>query len=78
MQFSHYHFLPLTAPFFSLLVLLLVALFALIQLGTLHYTYTRLGVSAGAALLLLAASLVGSSVNLPVAELPEPVQHIQA
>lgn len=70
MQFSHFHFLPLTAPFFSILVLLLVALFALIQLGILHYAYTRLGISAGAALLLLAASLLGSSINLPIAELP--------
>jgi uncharacterized membrane protein len=70
MHFSHYHFLPLTAPFFSMLALLLVALFALIQLGIVDYAYTRLGLSARAALLLLVASLLGSSINLPIAELP--------
>lgn len=40
-------------------------------MGALHYAYTRLGVSSGAALLLLFGSLLGSYFNIPVAELPE-------
>jgi uncharacterized membrane protein len=67
---SHLHYLPLSAPFFSLLVLLFLVLVALLQFGALHYAYTRLGVSVRAALLLLFGSLIGSYVNLPVAELP--------
>jgi uncharacterized membrane protein len=70
MQFSHYHYLPLPLPFFSILVVLFLVLVALLQVGVLHYAYTRLGISARAALLLLLGSLFGSYINLPIAELP--------
>jgi uncharacterized membrane protein len=66
---SQYHYLPLTPEFFSILVGLFVVLLVLIQLGALRYAYMRLGMSSGAALLLLAASLVGSYFNIPVAQL---------
>ncbi len=67
---SQYHYLPLTPEFFSILVGLFVILVVLIQLGALRYAYMRLGMSSGAALMLLFASLVGSYFNIPVAELP--------
>jgi uncharacterized membrane protein len=67
---SQYHYLPLTPEFFSILVGLFVILVVLIQLGALRYAYMRLGMSSGAALLLLFASLVGSYFNVPVAQLP--------
>jgi uncharacterized membrane protein len=67
---SQYHYLPLTPEFFSILVGLFLVLLVLIQLGALRYAYMRLGMSSGAALLLLFASLVGSYFNIPVAELP--------
>ena len=67
---SQYHYLPLTPEFFSILVGLFVILLVLIQLGALRYAYMRLGMSSGAALLLLFASLVGSYFNIPVAQLP--------
>jgi len=67
---SQYHYLPLTPEFFSILVGLFVILVVLIQLGALRYAYMRLGMSSGAALLLLLASLVGSYFNIPVAQLP--------
>jgi uncharacterized membrane protein len=70
MHLSPLHYLPLSAPFFSILVLLFVVLLVLIQLGILQYAYTRLGISSRAALLLLLGSLLGSYLNLPVAELP--------
>lgn len=71
MRLSQFHYLPLTAPFFSVLVLLFLVLVVLIQLGFLQYAYTRLGISARAALFILFGTLLGSSLNLPVAELPD-------
>ena len=70
MQLGQMHYLPLTPPFFSLLVGVLIVLVILLQLGALRYAYTRLGLSPGAALLLLVGSLIGSYFNIPVAELP--------
>jgi uncharacterized membrane protein len=67
---SQYHYLPLTPEFFSILVGLFLVLLVLIQVGALRYAYMRLGMSSGAALLLLFASLVGSYFNIPVAQLP--------
>jgi uncharacterized membrane protein len=63
-------YLPLARPFFAFLLAVFVFLIILVQVGVLKYAYTRLGVSAGAAYLLLIGSLVGSYFNIPVAELP--------
>jgi uncharacterized membrane protein len=71
---SPIHYLPLTPAFFAILVALFLVLVALIQIGILRYAYMRLGVSSGAALLLLLASLIGSYINIPIVQLPE--QHI--
>jgi uncharacterized membrane protein len=70
MQFSHMHYLPLPLPFFSILIGLFIALVLLLQLGAFHFAYKRLGVSSGVALLLLLGSLIGSYINIPVANLP--------
>jgi uncharacterized membrane protein len=64
------HYLPLSTTSFTILVAGLVVLFVLIQLGILRYAYMRLGLSSRAALLLLVASLIGSFINIPVAQLP--------
>jgi uncharacterized membrane protein len=64
-------YLPLTMPFFAILVGIFALLVFLIQLRVLSYAYQRLGVSAGTALGLLLASLLGSYVNIPVWEFPE-------
>ena len=69
MRLSQFHYLPLSAPFFSVLVLLFLVLVVLIQLRVVQYAYTRLGISARAALLILFGSLLGSYLNLPLAEL---------
>ena len=71
MDLSQMHYLPLAPPFFFILVGLFVALLVLIQIGVLRYAYMRLGISSGAALLLLFGSLIGSYFNIPVAYLPE-------
>ena len=65
------HYLPLSLPFFSILVGLFLLLVALIQVGILRYAYMRLGVSSGTALLLLLGSLIGSYINIPLVQLPE-------
>jgi uncharacterized membrane protein len=70
MQYGQLHYLPLSPTFFSILVGLFLFLLIFIQLGILRYAYMRLGVSSGAAMLLLLASLIGSFFNIPVAELP--------
>src|ERR1700755_2934100 len=64
------HYLPLTPILFSILVFLVVGLIILIQLRILRYAYMRLGVSPGAALLLLFGSLIGSYFNTPITVLP--------
>ena len=71
---SPIHYLPLTPAFFAILVGLFLLLVAMIQVGILRYAYMRLGVSSGAAILLLLASLIGSYINIPIVQLPE--QHI--
>ena len=70
MPSSHYQYLPLTPGFFSILVVIFLILLVLVQLDLLRLAYLRLGVSPGAALVLLAASLIGSYFNIPVAHIP--------
>lgn len=70
MHSSQLHYLPLTPAFFSLLAAALLVLVVLIQIGALHYAYTRVGLRAGAVLCVLFGSLLGSYVNIPLAELP--------
>ncbi|WP_456637939.1 DUF1614 domain-containing protein [Bradyrhizobium sp. USDA 10063] len=69
---SQMHYLPMTPGSFSILVFLALVLVILIQLGILRYAYLSLGVSPGAAFLLLFGSLVGSYLNIPITELSGP------
>jgi uncharacterized membrane protein len=64
-------YVRLALPFFLFFFGLFILLVVLIQLGILHYAYARLGLSSGAALLVLLASLIGSYFNIPLTELPE-------
>ena len=70
MEQSPFHYLPLALPFFTALVVAVLFLVVLLQVGVLKYAYTRLGLSAGAAYLLLFSSLLGSYFNIPVGQLP--------
>src|SRR4030081_2414131 len=72
------HYLPLSPASFSILVGLFTLLIVLIQVGSLRYAYLRLGVSSRVALLLLLASLFGSYLNIPLAELPDRQQALAA
>jgi uncharacterized membrane protein len=71
MHWSHLHYLPISPLFFSILVGVFFLVVVLVEVGALRYAFMRLGVSSGAALLLLLGSLIGSYFNIPVAELPE-------
>ncbi len=62
---------PLAMPFILTGLITILVLTVLLQVGS--YTFYRLGISPGAALLLLAASLAGSAVNLPLAKLRNQV-----
>jgi uncharacterized membrane protein len=68
-HWAQIHYIPLAWPFFALLAAALALLLVLVQIRILRYAYMRLGISSGWALLLLAASLLGSSINIPIAEL---------
>ncbi len=70
------HYLPLSLPFFSILVGVFAVLLVLLQLGALRYAYLSIGLSPGGAMLVLFGSLVGSYFNIPLVELPQ--QHIVA
>ena len=59
MQSSQMHYLPLAPAFFAMLVAILVVVVVLIQIRVLRYAYMTLGISSGAALLLLFGSLIG-------------------
>jgi CIC family chloride channel protein len=67
---DHLHYLPLTLPFFSILVGIFAGLVLLIEIGILRYAYMRIGIGSRAALLLLFGSLFGSYFNIAVAQLP--------
>jgi uncharacterized membrane protein len=74
MPFGDTNYLPVAPPFFILLAGAVTVLAVLIQLKLLQYVYLQLGVSPGAAILLLIASLLGSYVNIPIGTLgSEPV-----
>jgi len=74
MHSSPLHYVPLALPFFLLLAGLFLLLLVLIQIRVLRYVYEQLGISSNAALWLLLASLLGSYINIPVAQLPQ--QHL--
>src|SRR5262252_2453606 len=63
-------YIPLALPFFVLFWVLFVLLVAMIQIGILQYVFESMGVSRRYMFTLLLLCLLGSYVNIPVAELP--------
>jgi len=70
MRFSPFHFFPLAWPFVLGLLFLVGFVIALIEVGLIQYAYERIGISRRYVFSILALSLLGSYVNIPVAELP--------
>jgi uncharacterized membrane protein len=65
----HYYF-PLTGLFLLLCFVLLVLAIAIIELRILSYAYERIGINRRYVFGLLLLSLLGSSINIRVTELP--------
>jgi uncharacterized membrane protein len=63
------HYIPISLPFF-LALFFLVCLVAFIKIEILQYAYERMGIDRRYLFALLIFSLLGSYVNIPVAELP--------
>jgi uncharacterized membrane protein len=70
MPLSDYHYFPIALPFFLLLLFLFALLVILIEIRIIEYTYKRIGINHRYIFALLLLSLLGSYVNIPVAELP--------
>jgi len=70
MRFSSLHYFPLSAPFLVILGIFLLLVMALVEFHLLTYAYERMGISRRYVFGLLLLSLFGSSINIPVAELP--------
>jgi uncharacterized membrane protein len=64
------HYFPLAWPFLLALFGLLVVALALLELRILRYAYERMGIHPRYVMTVLLLSLLGSYVNVPVAELP--------
>ena len=64
------HFFPYPPVYLLAFVAMLGLLMVFLRWGLIRYVYERLGLSRRAALLVLFAALLGSSINLPVAQLP--------
>jgi uncharacterized membrane protein len=68
------HYFPLAWPFIATLAVLTLLVIILIQLRILQYAYERAGIDRRYVFAVLLLSLLGSSINLPIAELgQEPV-----
>jgi uncharacterized membrane protein len=67
---AHIHYFPVSVGHAGLYAALLVALL-LLQIGLLGRAYSALGLNPVVATLVLLASLLGSSINLPLLRLPE-------
>lgn len=70
MQPSSMHYFPLAWPFILAFFALLAAVAAVIEVGVVEYAYDRLGIPSRHALGILLLSLLGSAINIPIAQLP--------
>jgi uncharacterized membrane protein len=70
MHLSSLHYFPLAWPFLLALALILLFVVGMIEVGILRYAYARMGVPPRYVFLVLLLSLLGSAINIPVAQLP--------
>jgi uncharacterized membrane protein len=64
------HYLPIALPFFLAFWGLIALVVVLIEIGILRYAFEQMGVHRRYLFTLLVLSLVGSYINIPVAQLP--------
>jgi uncharacterized membrane protein len=67
---SSLHFYPLAWPFLFGLVVLFGIVIVVLQLRILEYAYQKIGIRRQYVFLILLFSLVGSAINIPIAEFP--------
>jgi uncharacterized membrane protein len=67
---SSLHFYPLAWPFLLALVALLGIVVLLLQIRILEYAYEKIGIRRQYVFVILLGSLIGSAINIPIAELP--------
>src|SRR3990172_8189645 len=65
-------YFPLTAAFIVAFLFFVGLLFFLVQIGLIGYAYERLGISAHLIFPLLAMSVLGSSINIPLKTISRP------
>jgi len=70
MEPSSMHYFPLAWPFLMALAAILAMVFVLLELHILSYAYRRLGIAPRWVFAILLLSLLGSYINIPVAQLP--------
>lgn len=70
MRPSTFHYFPLAVPFLLAFFFFLAIVVVFIEIGVLEYAYERIGISRRYVFSLLLLSLLGSYVNIPVAEIP--------
>lgn len=70
MHVSPLHYFPITGPFLLILFVVFLVVLMLVQLGILEYAYAKIGIERRYVFVLLLLSLLGSYVNIPVAEIP--------
>lgn len=64
------HYFPLTWPFLLALFLLFSIIVLLVELKILKFAYARMGIPPRYILAILLLTLLGSSINLPIAQFP--------
>ena len=64
------HYFPVAFPFLIIFGLIFVFLFFLIEAGILSYAYEKLGIGRRHMFSLLILTLLGSYINIPIANLP--------
>jgi uncharacterized membrane protein len=69
MHISPFHYLPLVPLIFVLLVIVGGLVIAALQIGVISYAYEKMGVSESWVTALLAGSLLGSYINIPLLDL---------
>jgi uncharacterized membrane protein len=64
------HYPPVAFPFFLALLFVFAVVVTLLELHVLRYAYERIGIKSRYFVGLLLLSLVGSHINIPIAQLP--------
>src|SRR5881296_3247492 len=64
------HFFPLAWPLLLIFAVVIAVLIAIFEIGAIGYAYERIGIGRRYVFGLLLLSLLGSYVNIPLAELP--------